>query len=247
MKVGIIDDEIHNRRVIRSILTEYSKDTEIVAEEGSVHGAAKVINESRPDVIFLDIQLKGGTGFDVLNLLNYSPEIIFTTAYSEYAINAFRVRAVDYLLKPINEEELLRALQQCREKIHLHQSVRKQGTENPLFFHVSTIEGRQSLRLDEILYFESSGSYTYCVTNSRRILFSRNLGEVEKELKSPDFFRIHHSFVVNVAKIKRVEFKRNGQVYLVNNDSIPVAQRKTKAFREVLESFKVQHPGVLVV
>lgn len=239
MKVGIIDDEIHNRKVIKSILAEYSKDTELVAEEGSVTGAAKILNEFRPDVVFLDIQLKGGTGFDVINQLTYSPEIIFTTAYSEYAINAFKVKAADYLLKPINEEELLNSLEQCREKINIQNQIRRQSTENPLFFHVSTIEGRQSFRLDEILYFESSGSYTYCVTNNRRILFSRNLGDVEKDLLAPNFFRIHHSFVVNVSKIKRVEFKRNGLVHLINNDSIPVAQRKTKAFREVLESYKV--------
>jgi two-component system LytT family response regulator len=234
MKVGVIDDEIPNRRVIIDILKAFCPYAIVVAEEGSVAGSITILNKEQPEVVFLDIELKNGTGFDVINGLNYKPEIIFTTAYSQYAINAIKVRAFDYLLKPINEDELIASLEKCKAQLEQPET-KIEATADQVFFHLSTLEGRQAIRYQDIFYFEGSGSYTYCVTENGRELFSRNLGEVEKEIKSQQFFRTHHSYIVNVSKISKIVLRRNGQVFLVNGVAIPVAQRKIKDFKHALE------------
>lgn len=223
-----------SRQVIINILKEYCPYVNIVAEEGSVSRAITSINDARPDLVFLDIELKGGNGFDVLRDLQYSPQIIFTTAYSQYAINAVKVHAFDYLLKPINEEELIASVNKCHEVFLAGQKPKEKADTELGFFSYNSYDGKHAVRYADILFFESSGAYTFCVTSGDKTLISRNLGDIEKELPVKEFFRTHHSYIINLNKIKKVELKRNGTIYLENNHMVPVAQRKIKEFKGFL-------------
>ncbi len=234
MKVGIVDDEVPSRQVIRNILKSYCAYADIVVEEGSVSKAISSLNEKKPDVVFLDIELRGGNGFDVLKGLTYEVMVIFTTAYSEYALNAIKVKAFDYLLKPIQEAELVAAMSLCRDKVQNSRNRDKNDSEIA-FFSFASLDGTHVIPYNEILYFEGSGAYTYCVRDSGRTLFSKHLGEVEKDVTDNGFFRTHHSFILNLSKIEKAELKRSGKVFLKGGHVVPVAQRKIKEFRLFLK------------
>lgn len=235
MTVAIIDDEVNNRSVIKSILNANCPFVEIVVEDGLINESIRKINLSRPELIFLDIELKNGTGFDIIKGLNYEPEIIFTTAYSQYAIDAIKVSAFDYILKPINDQELIDSVVRFMAK--KEQAVNASNSASG-FFSFATSEGKQSFNYNQIFYFESSGSYTYCVTDNKKIIFSKNIGEVEKEIPSSVFFRTHHSYIVNLYKIEKVKITRGGQINLSNGDFIPVSQRKTTQFIKLMKELK---------
>ena len=232
MTIGIIDDELSNRLLLRSILKTFAPREKVIVDEGLIELAVNQLNKLKPEVIFLDIELRNGTGFDILKQLEYSPAVIFTTAYSQYAIDAIKARAFDYLLKPINETELVESLQKFRDMVD-----QKKAAISPIqlqgFFNIATNEGRISLGYKDIVYFESSGSYTYCATQTKKMIFSKNIGEVEKEIDMRIFYRCHHSYIVNLTKIARVEIKRNGRIFLNNNQILPLAQRKIKEFRSL--------------
>ncbi len=238
MTVAIIDDEINNRLVIKNILSASCPFANIVVEEGLIDLSVMKINLLKPELIFLDIELKNGTGFDILRELTYTPEIVFTTAYSQYAIDAIKVRAFDYILKPINEDELIDAVSRFRVKKEEAINTIGFGGSSGGFFSFATSEGKQSINYNQIFYFESSGSYTYCITDTKKIIFSKNIGEVEKEIPASIFFRTHHSFIVNLYKIEKVKITRGGQISLFNGDFIPVSQRKTMQFIKLMKELK---------
>lgn len=228
IKIAIIDDELHNRIVIRRIIESKCPHHQIVVDEGSIEKSVAEINTHKPDLIFLDIRLKNGTGFDIVEKLTYKPKIVFTTAYSEYALRAFKVHAVDYILKPIDEKELLDSIAKIEKK------PANQPAQNLNTYHYNLSGEKKSILYDDIIYFESAGTHTYLASETERILIPINLGEIEKELPETRFFRTHHSYIVNLRKIKSVDVKRNGQIHLSNNSVIPVSQRKLPRFLDLI-------------
>lgn len=237
MKVAIVDDELMNRLVIRKIVKGNCPWVDIVVDEELIDNAVASINAARPDVVFLDIRLKNGTGFDIMRELEYKPRVIFTTAYSEYAIKAFKVQAFDYLLKPIDENELIDSLERCRQlmvKAELQEPREEKTVQG--FYSYATSSGKTTISFDEINYFEGSGAYTFIITRDDKILLSKNIGEIEKEVPASLFYRTHNSYIVNVKKIKSVDAKRSGQITLMNDDVIPLSQRKAKEFLELLKT-----------
>ena len=236
MNVGIVDDEQNNRLVIRNIINQNCPTVQITVEEGLIDKAIENLNRFRPELLFLDIELKNGTGFDIIQKLQYNPEIIFTTAYSQYAINAIKVHAFDYILKPINDNELIASLFSVKEKIKKNTQVETREHSVRKFYLINTNEGKQTLNYNHILYFEGAGAYTYCVTPYKRIIFSKNIGEVEKEIPQEVFFRTHNSFIVNLNKIKHIETKRSGHITMDNDDVLPISQRKIKTFLELFKN-----------
>lgn len=235
MKIGIIDDEVHNRLIIKKIIEKRFPLILIVVEEGIVERAIEKINNEKPDLVFLDIKLKNGTGFEVIDGLNYTPKIIFTTAYGEFAIQAIKIKAFDYLLKPIDDNELVASVKQV-EKIEIESRVQAQrdpeiGMD---FYYYATKAGKMSVRKSDILFFESSGAYTYIVAENQKVLISKSIGEIEQELRESIFFRTHNSFMVNITKIKKIDIKRGGFVTLKNDHVVPIAQRKVKDFVNLL-------------
>lgn len=235
ISVAIIDDEENNRLMIRNIIKSKFPLISILVEEGEVQPAIEKINFEKPDLVLLDIKLVKGTGFDVVNGLQYEPKVIFTTAYSEFALQAIKVNAFDYLLKPIDDNELIECVKKV-EKVKVAEKTHTgRNTEiGVAFFQYSTTAGRMSIRKSDILFFESSGAYTYIVTESQRIMISRGLGDLEEELKESIFFRTHKSFLVNITKIKNIDIKRGGYITLNNEYVIPLSQRKVKEFTRLM-------------
>lgn len=229
MKLAIIDDEPINRLVLNKIITANCSYATIALEDGIIESSVKKINELRPDVVLLDVEMKNGTGFDVIKGLNYMPLFIFVTAYEKYALQAIKNQASDYILKPINEEELLSALSRCRKKLMAAQPAEVQS-----FFTYSTNDEKKSISTDDILYFEGSGAYVYCISVKEKILLSKNIGEVEKNLDEKNFIRCHQSYIVNIKYVTSFNQKRNGNMILSNGSEIPVSQRKMKAVAGLL-------------
>lgn len=237
MNVGIVDDEQNNRQVIRNIINRNCPTVQITVEEGLIETAIKNLNKHKPELLFLDIELKNGTGFDIIQKLDYKPEIIFTTAYSQYAINAIKVHAFDYILKPINDNELINSLFAVKEKIKANAPLPEiRELSSRKFYIINTNDGKQTLNHNHILYFEGAGAYTYCVTPLKRTIFSKNIGEVEKELPQELFYRTHNSFIVNLNKIKHIETRRSGHITMDNDDILPISQRKIKTFLELFKN-----------
>lgn len=237
MTIAIIDDEAINRLVVKKIIQRHCPDLEIIVEEGLINEAINKINEHKPDVIFLDIELKNGTGFDILNQLLYKPKVIFTTAYSEYALQALKLHAFDYVLKPIDEQELVESVKRLKELYKLT-SGNERKAETGMFSY-TTNSGKSIINIRDIIYFESSGSYTFLYTINEKIILSKNIGEIEKDIDATLFFRTHHSYLVNTTKIKSIDVKRSGEVTLLNDDKVPISQRKVKDFLMVMEDKKV--------
>jgi two-component system LytT family response regulator len=233
MKIAIIDDELHNRLVIRRIIEHNCPQLDIVVDEGIIEKAVEEINAQKPDLIFLDIRLKNGTGFDIVEKLTYTPKIVFTTAYSEYAMKAFKVHAVDYLLKPIDERELTDSVTKLEKLL-----AAKQQPASNVYAYALNGE-KKTIDYDEIFYFESSGTHTYMATATERVLLPKNIGEVEKELSGTKFYRTHHSYIVNLKKIRSIDVKRNGQINLMNDDAIPVSQRRLSDFLDLIKHTNV--------
>lgn len=229
MKVAIIDDDAINRLVIRNILNYNLNYIKIIIDVGVQSTAIELINKLKPDLVFMDIELRNGTGFDIINELNYKPEIIFTTAYSKYAVDAFKVDALNFLLKPIDDKELISSTIKCKLKID-NERILQFFKKEKSYFEISTNKGKTVIHFDDIYYFESSGAYTNIITSNEKTMLSRNIGDIEKVLSSSFFFRIHNQYIVNLKQIKKIEIKRNGYILLSNGISLPISQRKVKNF-----------------
>ena len=231
MKIAIIDDEILNRLVLKKIIQANCPYAAIVVEDGIIDSAIKKINEHRPDVVLLDVEMKNGTGFDVLQGLEYKPFVIFATAYEKYALQAIKKQVSDYILKPIQEDELLSALNRCKIDLSTN-TVPEDDTIR--FFSYSTNDERKSISTREIFYFEGAGAYVYCYTNGEKILLSKNIGEIEKTIEEKSFIRCHQSYIVNMKHVIRFNQRRNGNLVLSNGNEVPVSQRKMKVISAIL-------------
>jgi two-component system LytT family response regulator len=199
----------------------------------------QAIAQHQPDVVFLDIQMQRETGFDLLTKLNSIDfEVIFTTAHSEYAIKAFKFSAIDYLLKPIDIEDLQNALAKVEHKQnqnsagrleHLIQNLRTNTPEN-YKLALPTTEGLVFVQLNNILYCEASSNYTIIYTPKNKYIVSRTLKQYEDLLGEHNFFRIHNSYLINLNAVKKYIRGEGGSVVLENDITLDVSKRKKEAF-----------------
>lgn len=226
----IVEDESNNLYLLEKYLSEMPYQVNVLGTANGVDSAVRILNTVDADIVFMDVQIKGGTGFDVLEAVEKKNlTVIFTTAYAEYAINAIKKRAFDYLLKPLKKNELIEALNQFVEnrKASSQADGQKEGAYH--FSFQQSSGGYETVPLADIIYFKASGAYTEVVLKSRTFLVSRNVGDIEETLVSGSFFRVHHSFIVNVNHIIRMEMKRSGVLEMTNADEIPVSQRKKRS------------------
>ncbi|MBT1700648.1 LytTR family DNA-binding domain-containing protein [Fulvivirgaceae bacterium PWU4] len=240
LKGVIIDDESKSRESLQILLQDFCKNVEIKALCQNVSEGLQAISEHRPDVVFLDIQMQRETGFDLLNRLkNIDFEVIFTTAYSEYAIKAFKFSAIDYLLKPIDIEELARALEKVEKKVNGNMSLRLEQLIQNLKPAVSpqyklalpASDGLVFVKIDDILYCEASSNYTNIHTgDGKKHIVSRTLKEYDDLLGDHNFFRIHNSYLINMNAIKKYVRGDGGYVIMNNDVSLDVSKRKKEAF-----------------
>ncbi|MEM7103644.1 MAG: LytTR family DNA-binding domain-containing protein [Bacteroidota bacterium] len=230
----IIDDMQEARQLLRADVEDNCPQVKLVGEAEGVVSGAKAIKQLKPDLVFLDIQMEDGTGFDLLEIL---PEInfklIFTTASDAWAIKAFRYSAVDYLLKPIDPQELQEAVAKIEEKPQVQQesfdilldTVKEQVNPKRLALH--TLDKIHVVQISDILRCESTGSYTeFFFTTQKKLLVTRTLKEFDKLLADHQFIRVHQSHLVNTLHIR--EFVKVDGGYIVMNDGskIPVSTRK---------------------
>lgn len=245
LRTLIIDDESHIRDSLTKLLAKYCPEVTIAGEADSVANAIKAINEHHPDLVLLDIQMNDGTGFDLLSSLpSIDFKVIFVTAYDQYALQAFRFSAVDYLLKPVNPEMLVDAVKRASLLIQEHHKLQIQALQENLknIEHqnkkiiLKTTENIYLLDLRDLISCESDNNYTFVyTTNSGKILVSKTLKEYEEMLTGFGFYRVHKSFLINLAHIKRFEKQDGGYVVMTNELKVPVASRKRDEMLEILE------------
>lgn len=241
----IVDDEPHIRQTIRKMVIAFCPNVEVIGEANSVETGINAIRNLHPDLIFLDIKLDDGTGFDLLEKL--SPidfKVIFITAWDGYAIKAFKFSAVDYLLKPIDPDELRQAVEKAGKIIqhdfntqlnNLNDHLTNQDKGNKKII-VRTAESIYLLHVNQILGCESSGNYTTIfLEDGRKIIVSNTLKEYEDLLIDFGFFRVHKSFLINLKYILRFDKAEGGCVILENNMKIPVASRKREQLLEMFD------------
>jgi len=239
-KAILIDDERLARNELRKLLQDYPE-IEIVDEAANVDEAVKKIKEHMPDLIFLDIQMPGKTGFDLLHELEHTPDIIFTTAYDEYALRAFDVNALDYLLKPIEPKRLAEAihkLEDLEESVSSVSDVMQSRTvlsENDQVF-VKDGDRCWFVKLGEIRLFESVGNYVKVFFASNKPLILKSLNALEERLDEKVFFRANRKHIVNMRMIERVEPYFNGGLLLElqGGEKIEVSRRQAVKFKEMM-------------
>jgi two-component system, LytTR family, response regulator len=242
LKSIIIDDELKSRESLKKMLLTFCENIEVMATCQSVMEAVEAINRTKPDVIFLDIQMQGETGFDLLTQLkSVDFEVIFTTAHSEYAIKAIKFSAIDYLLKPIDVTELQAAVEKVRNTKggniveRMQQLLQNMKTPSPDKYKLAlpTAEGLTFIKIEDVMYLKASGNYTEIfMHNGQKHLVSRHLKEYDDLLAEQNFFRIHHSTLINVNFIKNYVRGEGGYVIMSDSSSLDVSRRKKDAFLE---------------
>ncbi|MBT1686346.1 LytR/AlgR family response regulator transcription factor [Dawidia soli] len=236
----IVDDELKSRESLKILLEDFCENVTVKALCQNIAEAIEAIQENKPDVVFLDIQLQRETGFDLLTRLpEIDFEVIFTTAYSEYAIKAFRFSAIDYLLKPIDIEELKRALTKVEKRKgdtiatrlqQLMQNLRTGSTDN-YKLTLPTSDGLLFVKIQDILYCEASSNYTEITfADGKKCIVSRTLKEYEDLLADHNFYRIHNSYLINLNAIKKYVRGEGGYVIMNNDKSLDVSKRKKEGF-----------------
>jgi two-component system LytT family response regulator len=236
----LIDDELKSRESLKILLTDFCENVEVAATCQNIAEGIEAIQQYKPDVVFLDIQMQRETGFDLLSKVKpVDFEVIFTTAHSEYAIKAFKFSAIDYLLKPIDIEELKRALYKVERKMNGNISDRleqlihnlKPSSNQNFKLALPTSDGLVFVRIDDIIYCEASSNYTVIYTNDgKKHVISRTLKEYEDLLAEHNFFRIHNSHLINLGSIKKYVRGDGGYVIMNNDVSLDVSKRKKEAF-----------------
>lgn len=239
----IIDDERLARNELRKLLQEFNE-IEVIDEAANVNEGIEKIEQYNPDLIFLDIQMPGKTGFDLLEELDRAPKVIFTTAYDEYALKAFEVNALDYLLKPIEPKRLSDAVQKLHIEenrdtsgIHHNNLVKANGllTENDQVF-VKDGERCWFVKLNEIRLFESVGNYAKVFFAGNKPLILKSLNALEERLDDKVFFRANRKHIINMRWIEKIEPYFNGGLLLElkGGEKIEVSRRQTVKFKEMM-------------
>jgi two-component system LytT family response regulator len=227
MKALVVDDEPLARRELRRLLGEYPW-IQVVGEAGNIDEARTLIETLSPDVVFLDIQMPGGTGFDLLARLDRVPRIVFTTAYDQYAVKAFDVNALDYLLKPIEPERLATAI----AKLQAPASPEPAAPLDQLFIK----DGPRCwfVPLREVSLFTSEGNYVRLHWGRERPLLGRSLASLEEKLDPRHYFRANRAQIMNLVFVERVESGDGGRLHVQLRDGpeVELSRRQASEFRE---------------
>ena len=237
LRTIIIDDEPHMRQSLEKLLTKHCPNVKVIDQADGVASGLASIRKHHPELVLLDIKMDDGTGFDLLKMAEpIDFKVIFITAYDQYALEAFRFSALDYLLKPVIPDSLVEAVKRAEEQkirdleIQLHQLKSNLNTDDYAKKRIvlRTLEHIHVLQVNDILYCESESSYTkFFLQDAKMIMVSKTLREYEELLKPSGFFRVHKSFLVNLSKIIRLEKAEGGYVVMTNKTRIPIgASRK---------------------
>lgn len=232
MRALLIDDERLARAELRRLLAAHPE-VEIVGEAVNAADGVQQIHTLKPDLIFLDVQMPGGSGFDMLAALEEAPEVIFTTAFDQYALQAFEVNALDYLQKPIQAERMASALQRCAVRHH-----REAASSASKKLFIKDGERCWFVALQDIRLFESDGNYTRVYFDHHQPLMLRSLNQLEEKLDPARFFRASRRHIVNLDHIEQAAPNEAGGLDLTLRDkaAIEVSRRRAPQFK-ALTSF----------
>lgn len=233
MKCIIIDDEIRARKMLKSIVSELGSNYEIVGEAENVEKGVELINNTKFDLLFLDIKMPDGTGFNVLEKIKERKfKVIFTTAYDQFAIKAIKYSALDYILKPIDSDELKEALKRAEKEgdksenidLLLEDNRKKDGPEKIV---LSTYRGMHVVPVKDIIRCEADDYYTkFVIKNHKDIIVSKTLKHFNNILDDDIFLRVHKSHLVNLNYIQTYVRSDGGYLKLKNEEKVPVSRRK---------------------
>ena len=239
MKTLVVDDSRLARNELKRLLKEFDN-VQVVGEAASVDEALDKVTELRPDLIFLDIQMPGKNGFDLLEELEVVPEVIFSTAYDEHALKAFEYNALDYLVKPVQKQRLAGAVSKVFEKIEKKNREAEGNGEEKLTStdQVFVKDGERCwfVQLSDIRLFEVSGNYTTVYFDNSKPMITRTLNYLESRLDDKTFFRANRQQIINLKWIERIEpwFSGSLRIYMKGGEEIDVSRRQTLKFKDLM-------------
>ncbi|MDX1444803.1 LytTR family DNA-binding domain-containing protein [Lishizhenia sp.] len=239
MKAVIIDDMEAARTALKADLESYCPEIEIIGEAQGVVSGAKLIKDVSPELVFLDVQMPDGSGFDLLEILpQLDFDVIFTTASDAYALKAFKVSAVDYLMKPIDPDDLMEAVKRAKDQNNSSErlSLLKENMQGSKKIALNTLEKIQIVNIEDIIRCESSVNYTtFYFMDGTKLLVTKTLKEFDKMLSEYNFFRVHQSHLINTEFIKEF-LKTNGELVMKDGTKVPVSTRKKAQVMEMLNN-----------
>lgn len=246
LRIITIDDEAKIRGMIKEIIHTYCDEGEVVGEADGVESGYKKIYDLQPDLVLLDIKMNDGTGFDLLekfDKINF--RVVFITAFQEYALKAIKFSALDYIMKPINPEELIHVIndtskllgeEQEKQLQHLRESLLEKDQAQKKVL-LKTMESIHLLPLSNIAYCEADSGYTHFYGNGdQRIIVSKPLSEYEELFTEYGFYRVHKSYLVNLHKVERFDKEDGGTLVMEGELKVPVASRKREQLMNLLDS-----------
>lgn len=249
-RVAIIEDEKHGVDILSHFLKTYCPSVEIVGTAGDLTSAQQLIKVESIDLIFLDIMLEDGTGFDLLDLVQErgNTQVVFVTAYNEYAIKAFKYSALDYILKPIEIGEIVAAIEklserknisELEEQLSILKNELKSTNNKDKVIAISMIDKIEMVKLNELLYIEADGKYSkFYLTTGNTILSSKNIGEYEKlfsDSSEPStILRVHNSYLVNLDFVKSIKSKNGAFCEMKNDQLVPISRRRLTEVRALI-------------
>ncbi|KQC30255.1 LytR/AlgR family response regulator transcription factor [Flagellimonas eckloniae] len=245
LKVVIVEDEKHSRETLKSLLEEFCKEVQVIATASNVDEAVKVLSIFSPDVVFLDIELQSGVGFDVLEQIKEPNfEVIFTTAFEKYAIKAIKFSSLDYLLKPIDLDELQLAVEKARNRMDtsvyrqqidnlMHSLTRESNRQEKIC--LATTAGMEFIAIEDIILCKADGSYTsFILKNKKSLLVSKHLKEYENLLVDQQFMRVHNSYLINLKEVKKYIKSDGGYIIMSNDMHVSLSPRKKDELLDVM-------------
>lgn len=244
-KVLIIDDENRTRDLIAKMIDSFGFDVQTIPEGENVQSGIQAIEKHKPDIVFLDIQMPDGTGFDVIRSIeNKNFEVIFITAHEEFAIKAIKFSALDYLLKPVDTSELKTALEKALNSLEENTEVKQfdalSSNMNPnekRRLVLKTQESVHVVELDEIIRCEADRNYTsFFLNGNKKILVSKTLKEYENLLSGHNFLRVQQSHLININYVDRYDKKNGGAVVMKDGSEVPLSPAKREVFFKGLEN-----------
>ncbi len=245
IKAVIIDDMARARKYLEGMIQKYFPEVEIAGMADNISSGAKLIREQKPDLVFLDVEMPGGSGFELFDQLDTIDfEVIFTTAHDQYAIQAFRYSALDYLLKPLKKDDLGSAIRKAIERkstqaqtdnlrVLLENLKQPQAHKQKLI--LPGVDGFTVVRMEEIIRIEAVSNYSkFHLLNSQPIMVSKNLGEYEKLLPQTDFIRIHKSHLINIHHVRKFARGSARFVIMADDAKLEVSKRKKDEFLDII-------------
>lgn len=248
-KTILIDDEKKIKKSLKRIIDEFTEGVEVIGSADGVESGIKIIEKMNPDIVFLDIEMVDGTGFDLLKKLNnINFLLIFCTAFNDFAIKAFKYNAIDYILKPFDIQDVVSAIERAKNNAnlnheksaikHLLSSFNKPKEKKTEKLILKTASDIFVVKISDIYNCESESGYTtFKFENEKKIMVSKNLKEYEVILSEHNFIKTHQSHLVNMDHIERFHKKHGGYLILTNNREIPISTRKKEFVLHALENF----------